>query len=161
MSAVPQPLAGGCQCGRVRFEITDEPLTLYCCHCTECQKQSSSAFGMSLPLKREAVRVTAGVPKAWTRIADSGNRVVCTFCGDCGTRLFHESEVNPGILVVKPGTLDDTSWLAPIGHIWTASAQAWLKPHLDGVSHERQPADGLRRLSAAWRAGRFAGHEDE
>ena len=150
MREIPLPLVGGCQCGAVRFEITGQPLTLYCCHCHECQKQSSSAFGMSLPMRREAIRVTAGAPKQWIRIAASGGKVVCTFCGDCGTRLFHESEVNPGVMVVKPGTLDDTSWLAPIGHIWTASAQPWVRPHLDGVMMEGQPPS-IAIMAAAWR----------
>jgi hypothetical protein len=147
-----QPLIGGCQCGQVRFEVTGEPITLYACHCTECQKQSSSAFGMSLPLSKEGVHVTQGTPREWTRVAASGSRVVCTFCGNCGTRLFHESEKNPGVLVVKPGTLDDTSWLEPVGHIWTASAQPWLRDLLDGVIHDGQPANGLRDLAAAWRS---------
>ena len=43
---------GGCQCGDVRYEITGDPLALYICHCRECQKQSASAFGMSLEVKR-------------------------------------------------------------------------------------------------------------
>ncbi len=46
---------GGCQCGQVRYEIRAEPLTLYLCHCKECQQQSSSAFGMSLTVSTDAV----------------------------------------------------------------------------------------------------------
>ena len=38
---------GGCQCGAVRYEVTGPPIKLYVCHCTECQRQSGSAFGMS------------------------------------------------------------------------------------------------------------------
>ncbi len=38
---------GGCQCGQVRFEIHGEPVKVYACHCTICQKQSESAFGMA------------------------------------------------------------------------------------------------------------------
>ena len=151
-SEMKLPLTGGCQCGQVRYEVTAEPLTLYACHCGECQKQSSSAFGMSLPLRKEAIRVMAGTPSHWMRKAASGAMVDCTFCGVCGTRLFHESERNPGVLVVKPGTLDDTGWLNPIGHIWTASAQPWMREVLQGVIHEDQPAAGLADLRAAWQA---------
>ena len=42
------------------------------------------------------------------------------------------------VVNVKPGTLDDTSWLEPIGQAWTASKQAWIDlPGLPGT--ERQP----------------------
>ena len=41
-------LTGGCQCGAVRYAISAAPLRLIACHCRECQKQSASAFGMSL-----------------------------------------------------------------------------------------------------------------
>jgi len=46
------PYTGGCQCGQIRYEIRAEPLTLYACHCKECQ---TSAFGMSMPVPRDAV----------------------------------------------------------------------------------------------------------
>ncbi|MEM7293879.1 MAG: hypothetical protein AAF420_10870, partial [Pseudomonadota bacterium] len=41
-------LQGGCQCGATRYRINGQPLTFYACHCLDCQKQSSSAFGLSL-----------------------------------------------------------------------------------------------------------------
>ena len=41
------PLTGGCQCGGVRYEIkAAAKLSLYVCHCTECQRQSGSAFSL-------------------------------------------------------------------------------------------------------------------
>ena len=52
----PNRLAGGCQCGAVRYEIRGEPLSLYVCHCRECQKQSASAFGISVIIKRADFR---------------------------------------------------------------------------------------------------------
>ncbi len=117
------PYTGGCQCGQIRYEINAEPLTLYLCHCQECQKQSSSAFGMSLTVLRDAVVIVQGKPKSWTRKNDSGREVNNLFCGDCGTRLFHERTYNPNTINVKAGTLDDTSWLRPVGNIWTRSAR--------------------------------------
>lgn len=37
-----------CQCGRVTFKTPlDQPLALYICHCDECKRQTSSAFGTS------------------------------------------------------------------------------------------------------------------
>ena len=37
-----------CQCGAVRFRTPiEKPLALYVCHCSECRRQASSAFGTS------------------------------------------------------------------------------------------------------------------
>ena len=37
-------LVGGCACGQVRYQINDDPLFTYACHCTDCQRTTGSAF---------------------------------------------------------------------------------------------------------------------
>lgn len=139
---MPFPYAGGCQCGNIRYEIQAEPLTLYACHCTECQRQSSSAFGMSMPVPREAVKLLQGTPKQWSRPAAASDRtVVCFFCGDCGTRLFHQPSRNNKITNIKPGTLDDTSWLSPVANNWTTRAQPWITLSDNMLNITQQPTD--------------------
>ncbi|MEH2049752.1 GFA family protein [Nostoc sp.] len=135
------PYTGGCQCGQIRYEIHAQPLTLYLCHCKEYQKQSSSAFGMSLTVLRDAVVIVQGKPKAWTRKNDSGREVNNLFCGDCGTRLFHERTYKPDTINIKAGTLDDTSWLRPVGNIWTRSAQSWVIISDQLLNYDGQPED--------------------
>ena len=119
-------LEGGCQCGKVRYRVTGAPLTLYACHCTECQKQSASAFGLSLWVKRSDLEILSGEPKYWERSADSGNTTLCAFCPECGSRLFHAPSDDPEIYSLKGGSLDDISSLAPVGHIWVRSKQPWV-----------------------------------
>lgn len=145
------PLTGACQCQAVAYEIRAEPKTLYACHCTECQRQSASAFSLSMVVPREAVVVTQGTPKQWRRVHESGRVIYCLYCGDCGVRLWHNPERNPQVTILKPGTLDDTSWLVPVGHIWTRSAQPWFEIPQDSVNYEVQPPD-LSRLIEAWSA---------
>jgi hypothetical protein len=135
------PYAGGCQCGRIRYEIWANPLTLYVCHCRECQKQSSSAFGMSMTVSRNAFVVLKGQPKEWSRVSDKGRDVICFFCGECGTRLFHRPARNLDIVNIKPGTLDDTSWLKPVGNLWTGSAQPWVSLGDQMLNYKGQPSD--------------------
>ena len=94
---------GGCQCGELRYESAGEPIALYVCHCRECQKQSASAFGMSLEVPRAGLRVTQGAPHFWTRPADSGRRVKCAFCPHCGSRVWHEREGPAETLTIKGG----------------------------------------------------------
>ena len=72
---------GSCQCGKVKYQICGEPIILYRCHCTECQKQAGSGFGMSMWVKNKDFKITEGALKQFIRIADSGGKIVCFFCG--------------------------------------------------------------------------------
>jgi hypothetical protein len=143
------PLTGGCQCGAVRYEIDAEPLTVIACHCTECQRQSASAFGMTVPVPPDALRIVKGEPAHWSRVAESGNTLGAKLCPTCGVRLFHEP-ANGKFLNVKGGTLDDRSWLRPVGHIWADYAQPWVGEHLSGVIYPRQQPN-MDAFIAAWR----------
>ncbi len=133
------PRDGGCQCGKLRYRLEGEPVALAVCHCTDCQQQSGSAFGMSLIVPKDSFRLLAGEPKSFTKTADSGNKTECIFCPDCGSRIYNAPTAVQGVLNVKPGTLDDTSWLAPGVHVWTRSKQPWVEIP-DGVRcFEGQP----------------------
>lgn len=111
--------SGGCQCGELRYESGGEAGTLYACHCRECQKQSASAFGLSLTVPRAGFKVTRGEPSFWTRDTDSGGRLKCAFCPSCGTRLWHEAASRPETLSLKAGSLDTPADLTAAVHIWT------------------------------------------
>jgi hypothetical protein len=96
---------------------------------------------MSMPVPREAVIILQGQPKQWQRVSESGREVSCWFCGECGTRLFHNPTRNPKITNIKPGTLDDTSWLKPVGNLWTRSSQKWVVLSEQMLNYEEQPRD--------------------
>ena len=125
------PYTGGCQCGSVRYVVTMEPIRVLACHCKECQRQSGSAFAMSMVLKKDSLTIS-GRTKQFTRIADSGSEVTGVFCPECGVRIYHALPSVPDILALKPGTLDETGWLRPSSFIWMRSAQGWV-PVPEGV----------------------------
>ena len=55
-------------------------------------------------------------------------------------RLGVAARPGNGVVRVRGGTLDDTSWLRPTRHVWTRSKQAWITlPEGDEV-FETQPA---------------------
>jgi hypothetical protein len=112
-------LTGRCQCGAVRYEITAEPVQVYVCHCRECQKQSASAFGISVIVPARAFVLREGHMKTWSRPTASGNLLECMFCVECGTRIRHAS---PGeeTLSIKGGSLDQPVDLTAAFHIWTS-----------------------------------------
>ena len=116
---------GSCQCGDITYKLLDDPLALYACHCSACQKQSSSAFGMSMWMHRDQVEFTSGKLKYWSTSGESGLEKVCAFCGICGTRIYHATEDGDNILSMKAGSLDDTSWLNPTCHLWAKRMQPW------------------------------------
>jgi len=110
-------LTGRCQCGAVRYQHSGDPIAVYICHCRECQKQSASAFGISVEMPKDGLKLTQGTPKYWTRDTDSGRKLRCAFCPDCGSRLWHESEA--GWITLKGGSLDQPVDVSQAIHIWT------------------------------------------
>lgn len=141
---------GGCQCGKVRYQVTGEPLTLFACHCKDCQRQSSSAFGMALWVRLGSAELLNGRLRDWVRITPSGNQMLCQFCEECGTRIFHRLLDQPDVLSIKPGTLDDTKNLSPVGHLWVSGVQHWLSPAIQGVCFTGNPDHGFNQLFQAW-----------
>jgi hypothetical protein len=118
------PQTGGCQCGQIRYEITEAPQLVYTCHCTDCQRLTSSAFSMGLVVTETAFHLSGSKPRPLQRTADSGRvntRLVCPECGFLGLR-----NAEGRLVRVRAGTLDDTSWLRPTRHIWTRSKQPWI-----------------------------------
>jgi hypothetical protein len=138
------PQTGGCQCGALRYEITQEPQMIYACHCSDCQSITSSAFSMALVLPAKAFRLTAGEPQVIQRTADSGRVTNFWFCPKCSSWIFAG---RPDLVRnVRAGSLDDTSWLRPTVHFWTRSKQPWIAiPEGDQI-FETQPPDLLRFL---------------
>jgi hypothetical protein len=113
---MPDQAMGGCQCGAIRYRLEGQPLELTVCHCTECQRQSGSAFGMSLAIPAGAFELLAGELRFFEVVCDSGRIKSCAFCPSCGTRIYHRTDAG---ISVKAGTLDDTSSLRPAAHYWT------------------------------------------
>ena len=131
---------GGCQCGAVRYVISAAKLTAYCCHCTECQKQSASAFGISVPAFEASVKFD-GEMASWRRATDSGSYTDCYFCHKCGSRIYHSGANRPGMITIKGGSLDQSQSLRPVAHIWMRSSVGWLELPSNVPQWETQPQD--------------------
>ena len=144
------PISGGCPCKAVRFLIKAVPLLVYVCHCTDCQRRSGSAFGLSMLVETESFITTLGAPKFW-RQTDAGDvERTYRFCGNCGGGITCDESCRPGMTAVHAGTLDDTSWMRPIAHVQFRHAQAWQRIPNNAVCFEVMPND-LESLSGKWR----------
>jgi hypothetical protein len=81
-------------------------------------------FLLGIALSETAFRLTAGNPRALQRMPDSGRLNTRFVCPDCASWVY--SLPRGGVIRVRAGTLDDTSWLRPTRHIWTRSKQPWF-----------------------------------
>lgn len=150
MNSSEKPLEGGCQCGYIRYRIAGDPVTLYACHCLHCQSQSSSAFGLSMWVRTQDFELLSGQLKLWVETADDGSDKHCTFCPQCGSRIYHSGGDADEILSLKAGSLDDKSALTPIAHIWTKRAHSWLKLEQKGVACYDTEPDSFDEIVGAW-----------
>ena len=133
------PQTGGCQCGKIRYEITKAPQLVYTCHCRDCQRITGSAFSLGVALPQAAFCITAGEPRALQRVPDSGRLNTRFVCPDCACWVY--SRPRGGVVRIRAGTLDDTSWLQPTRHIWTRSKQAWITFAESDETFEGQPPE--------------------
>ena len=137
------PLTGGCLCGGLRYEIAEPPLATYTCHCTDCQRLTSSAFSMAITVPDASFRLTSGEPRLLTKPADSGRVVTRWVCPDCACWVGSSPQPgdSPGAMIrrVRAGTLDDTAWLKPTAHFWTRSKQPWVALPENGQVFATQP----------------------
>lgn len=147
------PLTGGCFCGAVRYRIDAFPFLLYACHCTQCQRQSGSAFALNMPVATGSFQITTGSPKVWRRPTTSGDDIANSFfCDTCGNRIYAGRDSRPESLNVRAGTLDDTSWLVPAAHFFMQNAQLWERADDDAPCYDIGPADFIA-LAKTWRSG--------
>ena len=152
---VELPLVGGCQCGELRYAISQPPLMVYNCHCTNCQTIGGGAFSTPMTVFQASFAFTKGEPRRYEWTSDLGNRRYGSFCGSCGCRIAHGQIPAAGFLSVRAGTLDDTSWVEPVGDIWTRSAQPWVVFAKERVSAEKQPTDYAPFIERFRAQGRF------
>jgi hypothetical protein len=145
------PVAGGCACGAVRYDLLAAPFALFACHCADCQTLTGSAFSLAMPIAPDALTITKGALKMWVRTAASGRQIPQYVCGDCGTRIYTAPPGPVASLTLRPGTLDDTGWLRPAAAFWRSSAQPYARFDDDMLVFDTQP-DDFMPVVRAWRA---------
>lgn len=133
-------LKGGCRCGTVRYELVadDFPLT-YACHCTDCQTWSGSAFALHAIVAEDALTVSDSVHTF--RLPEGQESMPSDHlgCTACLTRIANRNPALPAMLVLRVGTLDRSSEVAPGMHIWTRQKQPWLTIEEEIPSFEASP----------------------
>ena len=112
---------GGCQCGAVRFALSETPTNACICHCRMCQKQFGSFFGAFADVHSDKFRITRGAP-GWFQSSDEAMR---GFCTDCGTPLFYKF-MSTQRIAVSIGSLDRHSDVKPQVQYGIEAREPWF-----------------------------------
>ena len=127
------PLSGGCACGGVRFELTEQPLTALYCHCTRCQRRTGTASSTQMRVPPGSVRILQGeeLLKAWEPPGGLGK----VFCSACGSSLFASPPGRIEPVGIRLGAIDGDPGIRPQFRQFVDYAAVW----------EPIPDDGLPR----------------
>lgn len=137
--------SGGCQCGRVRYEVALTGTDAYLCHCRMCQKATGGVAAAFVQVKADALRWLS-VPD-WYRSSPIAHR---PFCAQCGTPLGFAFVDGEGGLDVTVGSLDDPYGLRPVIHAGAESIhEAWLDTRALPRKRTAETASVVRRYEAA------------
>jgi len=110
---------GGCQCGAVRYRVTEPLGACGVCHCRMCQRATGNAFA---PLVLARGVVWEGEPARWA----SSNVSERGFCPRCGTPLFMQ-DTGGDAYELMTGALDHPE-AAPPDHVCGVESRlGWLE----------------------------------
>ncbi|MBV9833754.1 MAG: GFA family protein [Alphaproteobacteria bacterium] len=149
-------LTGGCSCGAIRYRLTAAPIFVHCCHCTQCQRLTGSAFVVNALIETSQIEMLSGEPQRTDGPSESGRPHDIYRCAACHTAVWSDYGRRGYLRFVRVGTLDDPSSVSPDVHIFTRSKQPWVNlsggaPAFD-VFYEMNklwPPEALARRKAA------------
>lgn len=119
-------LTGGCLCGAVRYTSNGAAYRQLVCNCSDCKRSGGSAFHAGIAVPRAGFTIASGELRAYATKGDSGRTVTRSFCPNCGSGVINEPEVWPDHVVIKVGTLDDPTLVAPALELYARSRLSWL-----------------------------------
>ena len=117
---------GGCACGQVRYRVKTAPMFVNCCHCTQCQRLTGSAFVINALIETDRIEVLKGDIRPTTGPSESGRPHDIYRCSACQTALWSDYGRRPALRFLRVGTLDNPAAMPPDAHIFTRSSLPWV-----------------------------------
>ncbi|MEM7462648.1 MAG: GFA family protein [Pseudomonadota bacterium] len=129
-------LKGKCGCGAVTYRLKEAPMYVHCCHCTDCQKQTGTAFALNGIIETENVECDGPTREEQLETA-SGKGQIITRCTKCGVAVFSNYLAREGKLRhIRIGTLEEPGRCPPDIHIFTSSKMPWVNLSSDVPVYE-------------------------
>ena len=137
-----ETMTGGCQCGRIRYEVGVDNDEAYLCHCRMCQRATGGVSIAFKGVKKAAVRWLSQEPD-WYESSPIAQRPFCSMCGTPLGFAFPDSE-NMDLTV---GSFDAPGRFKPIHHFGAESIhEAWI----DTSGLKRMRTDEHKLLVDKW-----------
>ena len=115
---------GGCLCGRIKYFFHADKVDAVSCYCRDCQRVTGSPLTTVVAVSVDHLNIE-GHTSTYSNKSASGRNVTRHFCPNCGSQLFTEAEMAPGVKFVKCSTLDRPSEAVPSANFWLSSAARW------------------------------------
>lgn len=135
---------GRCHCGAIAITAQVDPDMVMACHCTDCQTIGGGPY-RAVAMSDAADFSITGTPHEYIKVAESGNRRIQAFCGDCGTQLYACDEKRQRFNI-RTGFLNQSAMLVPKKHIFMSSALHWITDTKNEPCFEKGPGSGLSQL---------------
>ena len=128
-------LRGRCACKAVAYEVSDEFVVAFNCHCSNCRAMTGSAFLPWGEIEPETLKFTKG-EDALILIGDPQGHHARR-CGSCFSMLCWTGY--EGKIRVPYGSLIDDPTLKPTAHIFVGSKAPWYEIRDDLPQYDEDP----------------------
>lgn len=131
-------LKGHCACHAVEYEVADEFVAAFICHCSNCRAATGSAFLPWGEIERDKLSVTNGAASL-TRLGEPGGDHEMR-CAECWSLVYWTRTTPEAAYVRIPyGTLADEPALKPMAHMFVGSKAPWYEILDDLPQHDEYP----------------------
>ena len=116
---------GGCLCGAVTYGFDPSSvISAHHCHCKDCQKSTGSGKATIVFIREKSLEIEGRI-RYFTVTGTDGAHVSRGFCESCGSPLISFIEEKPDVMLIKAGSLDDSSWVKIDSSFWSSAACTW------------------------------------
>jgi len=125
-----------CSCGALALSLPGPANLVAACHCLECQRRTGAPFGVGAFYPVDAVRSTG----------ESGGKVRCYFCPDCGSTVYWKPDRFPATIGVAVGAIADPNFPAPSKSVFERSKHGWV--NIDGADIQHLQHGSISKTSS-------------
>ena len=130
-------IAGGCLCGKVRYQISGQLYDVSHCHCSMCRRQHGAVFATYADFDADDFSWISG--EDLVKVYETASGEGWCFCRECGSSLAGSS--NGKITSITLGTVEGDPGIRPESHIFTGSKARWHEINDDLPQFDEWPPD--------------------